>query len=133
MHTEHLSNVHPGWVVGGWLASVAAAAALYLAGAGLGLVRPDASAAPWVVISLGGGFFLGGLLVGMRWSDAPILHGTAITLLSVLVWFVALVFGGPGAGESVALGLGLILVQLAAACGGAWFGRWVTLGAARPD
>jgi hypothetical protein len=128
MNSEHLSNVHAGWVVGGWLVAIAGTAALYLAGAGLGLVRPDASATPWLVVSLVGGFFLGGFLVGMRWSDAPILHGAAITFLSVLVWFLVLVVGGPEGVESIALALGLILVQLVAACGGAWAGRRITLG-----
>jgi hypothetical protein len=71
---------------------------------------------------------VGGLLVGMRWSDAPILHGAAITFLSVLVWFVVLILGGPGELEPMAVVLGLILVQLVAACAGGWVGRRAMLG-----
>ena len=128
MQSEHLSNLHPGWVVGGWLVAAAVTAALYLGGVGLGLVSPDAGAVVWVSFSMAGGFFVGGLLVGMRWSDAPILHGAAITFLSVLVWFLVVLFGGPGGFEPLALVLGLILLQLVASCAGGWMGRRVTLG-----
>ncbi|HSH75027.1 MAG TPA: hypothetical protein VLA09_05070 [Longimicrobiales bacterium] len=130
MQSEHLSNLHPGWVVLGWLVAAAVTAALYVGGAGLGLVRPDASAALWVSVSMAGGFFAGGLLVGMRWSDAPVLHGAAITLFSVLVWFVVTLVGGPGALGSIPLVLGLLLLQLVASCAGGWMGRRVTLGGA---
>jgi hypothetical protein len=77
------------------------------------------------------GFFVGGLFVGLRWSDAPILHGAAITLVSVLVWFVAsLAFSGPADGWSgpTPAVLGLILLQLAASAAGGWVGRRVALG-----
>jgi hypothetical protein len=130
MQSEQLSNLHPGWVVGGWLVAVAATAALYVGGAGLGLVSPDSGAVVWVSVSMAGGFFLGGLLVGMRWSDAPILHGAAITFLSVLVWFLVVIFGGPEGFEPLSLALGLILLQLAASCAGGWMGRRMTLGGA---
>jgi len=128
MQSEHLSNLHPGWVAGGWLVAVTVTAAIYLSGVGLGLASPDSGAVVWVVVSMAGGFFVGGLLVGMRWSDAPILHGGAITLLSVLVWFLVLAFGGPGELEPMAVVLGLILLQLVAACGGGWVGRRVMVG-----
>ncbi len=128
MQSEHLSNLHPGWVVGGWLAAVAVAAALYLAGIGLGLVAADQGAVVGVCFAIGGGFFFGGLLVGMRWSDAPILHGVAMAVVSVLVWFLVLVFGGPGDLEPIAMVLGVILLQLVAACAGAVVGRRMMLG-----
>ena len=127
MQSEHLSNLHMGWVVGGWMTAAAVTAALYVAGAGLGLVRPDGGAVVWVSVSMAGGFFAGGLLIGMRWSDAPVLHGAAITFFSVLVWFVVALFGGPGLGPSAAI-LGLILLQLASSSAGGWMGRRVTLG-----
>ena len=128
MQSEHLSNLHGGWVAGGWLVAVAVTAALYLGGIGLGIVSPDAGEVVWVSVSMAGGFFVGGLLVGMRWSDAPILHGAAITFLSVLVWFLVLLFGGPGGFEPLSLVLGLILLQFVASCAGGWMGRRVTLG-----
>jgi hypothetical protein len=133
MQSEHLTNLHIGWVAAGWLVAVAVTAALYLGGVGLGLAPPDAGAVLWVSVSLAGGFFAGGLLVGMRWSDAPILHGAAITLFSVLVWFGALLFGAPGEPESVPLVLGLILLQLAASSAGGWMGRRWTLGVAEAE
>jgi hypothetical protein len=74
------------------------------------------------------GFFVGGMLVGMRWTDAPVLHGAAITLFSVLVWFLVTLTGQSGGVDSVQLVLGLVLLQLVASCSGGWMGRRVTLG-----
>jgi len=91
-------------------------------------VQPDSGAVVWVSVSMAGGFFAGGLLVGMRWSDAPILHGAAITFLSVLVWFLVMILGGPEGFEPQSLVLGLILLQLVSSCAGGWMGRRVTLG-----
>jgi hypothetical protein len=128
MQSEQLTNLHPGWVIAGWLVAVAVTAALYVGGVGAGLVGPNAGATAWVSVSLAGGFFVGGVLVGMRWTDAPILHGMAITFVSVFVWFAVLLLGGSGGPDSVPLVLGLILLQLVAACGGGWVGRRWTLG-----
>ena len=128
MQSEHLTNLHLGWVIVGWLVAVAVTAALYIGGVGLGLAGPDDRVTIWVAVSLAGGFYVGGLLVGMRWSDAPILHGAAITFFSVLVWFGVLLFGAAGGPESVPLVLGLILLQLVASCFGGWMGRRWTLG-----
>jgi hypothetical protein len=128
MQSEQLRNLHPGWVAAGWLVAASSTAAIYVGGAGLGLVGPDSGVAVWVSVSMGGGFFVGGFLVGMRWSNAPILHGAAITLFSVLVWFVVGLLGGSGGFEPVTLALGLILLQLVASCGGGWMGRRMTLG-----
>ena len=38
MQTEHLSNLHPGWVAGGWLIAVAVTSGAYLALVGAGLL-----------------------------------------------------------------------------------------------
>lgn len=133
MQSEQLTNLHPGWVVGGWLVAVAVTAALYVGGVGAGFVGPNAGATIWVSVSLAGGFFVGGLVVGMRWTDAPLLHGAALTFVSVLVWFAVLLLGGPGGPDSVPLVLGLILLQLVSACAGGWMGRRWTLGAGTPE
>jgi len=130
MKSEHLTNLHPGWVVGGWLVAVAVTALIYLGGIGLGLVPADEEAVVWVSASIAVGFFAGGFFVGIRWAEAPILHGMAITLFSVLVWFLAAIFGDPSTLQSLTTGLGLILLQLAAAVGGGWTGRRVALGGA---
>ena len=34
MHYEHISNLHPGWVVGGWLVAVSVAGVVFLVLAG---------------------------------------------------------------------------------------------------
>lgn len=126
MHSEHLNNLHPGWVVGGWLVAVAATSAIYLALVGLGALATGPGAAVGVALAMAAGFFAGGLFVGARWRDAPILHGGAITFLSIVVWFLGS-FAAPGsvqewsgATRSV---LGIILLQFAASTVGGWTGR----------
>jgi hypothetical protein len=128
MQSEHLSNLHPGWVVGGWVIAASVTAAVYLAGIGVGLVQPGSGAGLWISFAMTCGFFVGGTLVGMRWSDAPVLHGAAITFFSVLVWFVVTLVGGGEGVDSVQLVLGLVLLQFIASCTGGWLGRRLTLG-----
>jgi hypothetical protein len=128
MKSEHLANLHPGWVVGGWLVAIAVTALIYLGGIGLGLVPADDDALLWVSVSIAIGFFAGGFFVGIRWAEAPILHAMAITLFSVLVWFVAALLDEPVSARSLTAGLGLILLQLVASMGGGWAGRRMTLG-----
>jgi hypothetical protein len=111
MQSEQLTNLHPGLGRRRLAGRRGGHRGPLLGGVGLGLVGPDAGATLWVSVSLAGGFFVGGLLVGMRWSDAPLLHGAAITFVSVLVWFAVLLLGGPGGPDSVPLVLGLILLQ----------------------
>ena len=130
MHTEHIRNLHPGWVVGGWLLSVAVTAVAFMVLVGLGLLGPDeAGTALLVPACVAVGFFAGGLFVGLRWSDAPILHGAAITFLSVLVWFVSelvtpvLTARFESLGTRPSFVLGMILLQLLFAVAGAWTGR----------
>ena len=134
MHSEHIRNLHPGWVVGGWLVAVGVAGAVFMGLVGVGLARPDAGGADLVVLAaVAVGFFAGGFFVGLRWSDAPILHGAAITFLSVFVWFAGeLAFPGslgePSASlRRTTLVLGVILLQLAASVGGGWVGRRLVL------
>jgi len=136
MQTEHLSNLHPGWIAGGWLIAVAVTSGAYLALVGTGLLPQGTAAVVGVAAAMAAGFFVGGLFVGLRWSDAPILHGAAITFLSVLVWFVgSLALPGRaelGSGTTPEV-LGLILVQLAASSAGGWVGRRTSLGAGPGD
>ena len=128
MRSEQLSNLHAGWVIGGWLVAACVTAAVYLGGVGLGVIRPGGSPAPWIALSMAVGFFAGGVLVGMRWSDAPVLHGAAITFFSVLVWFVVALFDRSGGLGSDPLVLGLVLLQLGSSCAGGWTGRRMTVG-----
>ncbi len=74
MHTEHLNNLHPGWVVGGWLVAVAVTSAVYLAIVGIGLLPAGAGAAVGVLFAMAVGFYAGGLFVGAaleRRADPP--------------------------------------------------------------
>ena len=105
------------------MVAAAVTAAVYLGGIGLGMVQPGEGAAVWISISMGCGFFVGGAVVGMRWSDAPVINGAAMTFFSVLVWFVVAFLGEPGGFDSVQLVLGLVLLQLVASCAGALMGR----------
>lgn len=133
MKSEQLANLHPGWAIAGWVIAASVTAAIYLGGIGLGVVTPGEGAAVWIVVSMTGGFFVGGLMIGMRWSDAPVLHGAAITFFSVFVWFVLALAGQSGGFESVPMVLGLVLVQLIASCVGGWAGRRVTLRTDMPE
>lgn len=130
MQSEHLSNLHPGWIAGGWLVAVAVTSGAYLALVGTGLLPRGAAAVAGVAAAMAVGFFAGGLFVGIRWGDAPILHGAAITLLSVLAWFVGtlvLTRSQALSGPTPAV-LGLILVQFAASSAGGWAGRRLVAG-----
>ncbi len=135
MHSEHLTNLHPGWIVAGWLTAAAVTAAAYLALVGAGLLPREPDAALAVALALAVGFFAGGLVVGMRWMEAPILHAVALTVLSMAVWFA----GGLALGDDAPLEdsgttiLGLVLLQLVAAAGGGWTGRWMSLHGADED
>ena len=131
MHSEHLTNLHVGWVIGGWFLAAVVTGAAYMALVGTGLA-PVGDAAVWgLAPAIAVGFFAGGLFVGMRWCDAPILHGAAITFFSVLVWFAGSL-ALPGSMEVLEgpapAALGLVLLQLVASVAGGWTGRRVTLG-----
>lgn len=129
MHSEHLRNLRPSWIAFGWFISIAVASLVVLGLAALGVAEPSAAEeAVWVALAIAIGFLAGGLLAGMRSGAAPILHGVAIGLFSVLVWFLAnLLLGEPTdatAWRVMAPGTaaGLLLLQMAAASLGAWFG-----------
>ena len=132
MHTEHLQNVRPSWVLFGWFVSVAVVSLFGLVLAAAGIVDPDASGAGglWGIVAIGLGFFLGGLVTGARVGAAPILHGVAMGIVSLLVWFFAnLAFGEAldaetwGEGSAAFYAGSLILQMAAAALGARWASR----------
>ena len=138
MHSEHLTNVHPGWAAVGWVVAVAVTAVFHLAFIGTGLVPPGIPEHIAVVLAVLVGFFAGGFFVGMRWSDAPILNGAAIALISLILWFVSALVAPPDLGTRLGLDdtvllLGSVLAQLAAAIAGALAGRSVVLRGQVPD
>lgn len=133
MYSEHLNNVHPGWVVGGWLVSVAVTSATFMVLVGLGLTTAGTPGMGlWVAVAVAVGFLAGGLFVGFRWTDAPILHGLAMTVVTILVWLLGNLLPPRLGGGNLELGattatLALLLVQLAAAVAGGWIGRRLVL------
>jgi hypothetical protein len=129
MHTEHLQNLKPSWVLFGWFVSVAVVSLIALVLAAAGLADPDGSAMGlWGVVVIGVGFFLGGLVTGARVGAAPILHGVSMGIVSLLVWFFAnLAFGETLDAEtwgedSEAFYAGVLILQMAAATLGARYG-----------
>lgn len=130
MHTEHLQNVHPVRILAGWLVSIAVTSAAVFALIVLGLMGQEAAALDpvWSVLAVGIGFLVGGWFTGMRTLEAPILHGVALGLTSLVAWaFLNLVvLIGFGAGEWTGLGttaaLVVLLTQVVAAVAGTWAG-----------
>jgi hypothetical protein len=130
MHTEHLQNVHPIRVLGGWLVAVAATSVLVFGFIVIGFMdgaggRGDTVGA---VLAVGLGFLVGGLFTGWRTVEAPILHGIGLGLTSLVAWGVLnlVVAGIFGAGDWSGLGttaaLAVLLTQIVTAVTGCWFG-----------
>ena len=127
MHTEHLQNVRPSWVAFGWFVSVAVASLLLLAMNASGMVTDQSGGSPWTVVALLVGFTMGGFLTGARAGAAPILHGVAMGLFSVVVWLLANVVGelvSAATWDNInpAIYAGGLLVQIVAAAVGAHIG-----------
>ena len=128
MHTEHLQNVHPVRVLGGWLVSVAATSVVVFGFIVLGLMRGGAGDSVWAVVAVGIGFLVGGVFTGSRTLEAPILHGIGLGLTSLVAWavlnLVAAAFLGveqwSGLGTTAALAV--LLTQIVAAVLGCWIG-----------
>ncbi|MCA9737430.1 MAG: hypothetical protein R3E98_00550 [Gemmatimonadota bacterium] len=131
MQSEHLGNVHPGWVLGGWLVAIATTSATFLVLVGTGMVGPERQDALGFGVAVAVGFFAAGLFVGLRWSEAPILHAVALTLTSIVV-LLAIDLTGAGRGfaaaESVPVALATLLIQFAAAALGGRMGRRMVSG-----
>ncbi len=130
MRTEHLQNVHLGWVTAGWLIAAAVTSLVVIALAGLGIVAPDGSMSPvWSLVAVVIGFYVGGMFTGFRSPDAPILHGIAIGIFSLVAWLVinlVVSLALPGAGWTGLTPLAAaaaLLLQMAAAVAGALSGR----------
>lgn len=129
MHTEHLRNVSALWAAVGWLIAVAVASLVGLAMASLGLLSANGEGSTgWTLVAVVIGFFVGGSFTGMRTVEAPILHGVAMGLMSLvaaaLLNLVADSLLGTQpytflAGPAV---LTYLLAQIAAAVLGTWSG-----------
>jgi hypothetical protein len=129
MHTEHLQNVGIGRVILGWLVAAAVTSALVLGFIGIGFMGDSpASGVSGVLLAVLIGFWVGGFFTGIRAVEAPILHGVAIGLMSVVVWAVAnglaaVTVGGTAWRDlSASATVFVILEQIVAAVIGAWMG-----------
>jgi MFS family permease len=129
MHTEHLQNVHPVRIMAGWLVAVAATSLVIFAFIVLGLMGDEAARdTAWAVAAVAVGFLFGGWFTGMRTLEAPILHGIALGLTSLVAWAVLniVVTAAFGEAEWTALSatatLVVLLTQIVAAVAGCWVG-----------
>lgn len=128
MHTEHLQNVHPVRVAAGWLVSVAVTSMVVFGFIVLGLMAGEGPRdTMWAVAAVAVGFLVGGWFTGMRTVEAPILHGIALGLTSLVAWallnLVALPFGMEGWSRLTAsAAVTVLLVQTVAAVVGCWMG-----------
>lgn len=87
MHTEHLQNVRPGWIVAGWLIAVAVTSVAIFMFVVLGFTGDGGPRdTAWAVLAVAAGFLVGGWFTGYSTQEAPILHGVAIGLMSLVAW-----------------------------------------------
>lgn len=135
LHTEHLDQINPLWVAAGWLVAAATTSlvALVLAALGLADAGPDGGAGAGEIVAVALGFWIGGLFTGFRALRAPILHGIAIGLTTLVVWLVVSLFALViptlrWEGLTPLLTSALILVQMTTAVAGAWVGHRIALG-----
>ncbi len=130
--TDLLRNVRPTWIAFGWFIAAAVTSLVLLALIAFEFVpEQDAGEDIWTAFAFLVGFFTGGFLVGARVGTAPVLHGVAIGLFSLLVWFAVNLFLGEPTGQTAWRSLPLstttmlIVLQTASAAIGARTGvRW---------
>jgi MFS family permease len=122
MHTEHLQNVHPVRIMAGWLVSIAVTSVAVFGLIVLGLMGDEAGRdTTWAVAAVAVGFLVGGWFTGVRTLEAPILHGIALGLTSLLAWallnlvVVAVFDSGEWTGLSPTATLVVLLTQIVAA------------------
>ncbi|MGH7475775.1 MAG: hypothetical protein ACRELD_05760 [Longimicrobiales bacterium] len=134
MHTEHLQNVRPSLVGTGWLIAVAVGSFAFLALVALGLVSGDwADDAKFAALAVAVGFGVGGFVAGFRAMHAPILHGVAIGLTTLVAWValnlitVAVLEHASWSALSPTASGALLLEQIVAAVLGAWIGYTLAL------
>ena len=128
MHTEHLQNVHPVRLMVGWLVAIAVTSITVFGLIMLGLMAGEGPRdTAWAVLAVAVGFLVGGWFTGMRTVEAPILHGIALGLTSLVAWAlvnaVAIPFGmDEWTGLTPSSTVAILLVQIVAAIVGCWWG-----------
>jgi len=89
MHSEHLENVEPSWVIFGWFIGAAVFSLILLLLMVTGLVEPETATSVWMLLAVMIGWGAGGFVIGMRTGAAPILHAVAVGLFSLIFWLGA--------------------------------------------
>jgi hypothetical protein len=133
MHTETVSNVRPSWVAFGWFIGAAVTSLLILALIAVGVLVPDTTQGEgvWLALTFLVGYMVAGYFVGARTLAAPVLHGIAIGLFSLVVWLLVNLVPGEATGWTawralpMAQAVALIGLQTVAAIVGARIAiRW---------
>ena len=89
MHTEHLNNLRAGQLLIGWFIAAAAASLGIFILIATGLLDVEANTGGnWIALAVAVGFYAGGAYLGFMTGLAPILHGIALGLLSLVVWAI---------------------------------------------
>ena len=129
MHTEHLQNVHPVRVLAGWLVSIAVTSVVVFGLIVLGVMGDEPGrASTWAVVAVAVGFLVGGWFTGFRTLEAPILHGVALGLTSLVAWallnlIVGLAFeSAEWSALTVNAAIAVLFTQVVAAVAGCWIG-----------
>ena len=132
MH-ESLRSMRWSWVGFGWFIAVCLTSAILLALEAFGLIAEGAPGETlWVAVALATGFLATGIFIGTRVAAAPVLHGAAMGVASLIAWFlVNLLLGEPldasawGSLDPMALGAMLVLQAASAVVGTRAGVRWV--------
>lgn len=91
---QRLNGIRPSWIAFGWFIAAAVTALILLALESVRMMESATTTARvWVAVALAVGFFVGGYVAGARVRTAPIAHGVAIGLFSVVVWLGANLLG----------------------------------------
>jgi hypothetical protein len=134
MHTEHLQNVEPSWVIFGWFIGAAVFSLVLMVLIVAGLVDPETATSVWVLLAVFVGWAAGGFVIGMRTGAAPVLHAVGVGLFSLVFWLAAnLLASGLGAstwrGTAPEWVVGGILLQMIAT----WLGAHLASREARAE
>lgn len=92
--SESLRSLRWDWIAFGWFMAVAVASGILLAFNAVGSPESAGDESFAVAVSLVMGFLLMGYFVGTRVVAAPVAHGVAMALLSLVAWLAANFLGG---------------------------------------
>lgn len=121
-----MRNLRLGWIALAWLVAISITSLLVLGLAALGIaVATPEEQSTGVALAVALAFLIAGFLLGLKLGTAPIIHGLAMGLLSIVAWFfINLLLGEPtGATTWRSMEfdtfLGILGLQMAAAVVGA--------------